>query len=252
MPLLNHTLECDHVCSPFSSDKQSHVINIRDICCQSQPPRFSLNSQSTSLHCSRTCHEIPGIVCLTIPAVLSVCDIGYNLSELTQRIFFKSFRFVRFSLSMCRVMGSESWTYGAGPSLRFSLLVLTKMRAQPLGTRMPYLLPTNFIWVIGVRIFWGKMTQTYLKIPKDVQKLQNLKMSKVFHNLYTIAEEVPVSGRVSLNTTSLLVLSIWRRKYRHLTMVVISYTGLSLHSFGNWVKQSCNHSLFNQAWEFNP
>ena len=62
MPLLNHTLECDHVRSPFSADKQSHVINIRDICCQSQPPRFSLNSQSTSLHCSRTCHEIPGIV----------------------------------------------------------------------------------------------------------------------------------------------------------------------------------------------
>ena len=37
--------------SPFSSDKQSHVIKIVDICLQTQPPRLYFNSRSTCFGC---------------------------------------------------------------------------------------------------------------------------------------------------------------------------------------------------------
>ena len=47
MPLSNNAEECDHVRSPFSSDKLSHVIKIVDVWRRSQPPRLSLNSRST-------------------------------------------------------------------------------------------------------------------------------------------------------------------------------------------------------------
>jgi len=50
---------------------------------------------------------------------------------------------------------------------------------------------------------------------------------------------------VLLNVTTLPVLSIWRRWYRHLPIVFISYIGLSLYIFGNCVKQSYNHSHFS-------
>ena len=45
--LLNHARECDHMRSPFSPDKQSHVTKIVDLCRRSQPPRLSLNSRPT-------------------------------------------------------------------------------------------------------------------------------------------------------------------------------------------------------------
>lgn len=48
---------------------------------------------------------------------------------------------------------------------------------------------------------------------------------------------VPVTAHiVSLNATSISVLSIWRRKYHHLHIVFISYISLSLPTFGNFVK----------------
>ena len=40
-------MECDHMRSPFSPEKQSHLTKVVDVCRRSLPPRLSLNSQST-------------------------------------------------------------------------------------------------------------------------------------------------------------------------------------------------------------
>ena len=121
-------------------------------------------------------------------------------------------------------------------------------------------LPTVYrreIFILGVLGFM-KMTWTHPKIPQEVRK--PLKTSKVFQNLHTIADTETVltfpspwvSGSVSLNVTTLPVLSIWRRNY------ILSFT----HSFHilNWFEftyfwKLCRVKLqpftfFNQAWEF--
>ena len=79
---------------------------------------------------------------------------------------------------------------------------------------------------------------------------RNLKTPKDIQSLPKIAEVETALTFASLNTrfakcTSLPVLPIWRRKHCHLHKAFISYISLSLHLFGNYIKQSCNHSHFS-------
>jgi len=58
------------------------------------------------------------------------------------------------------------------------------------------------IFILGVPGF-SKTTQTYPKIPEDIQKLPKIAEAET-----ALTFPVPVSGHVSLNMTSLPVLSI--------------------------------------------
>ena len=71
------------------------------------------------------------------------------------------------------------------------------------------------------------------------------KMSDNFQRRPESSLTCPSLRRVSLNATSLPVLSICRKKYCLLHIGLISNIALSLHIFGIYVKQSCNHSQFS-------
>jgi len=91
---------------------------------------------------------------------------------------------------------------------------------------------------------------------------RNLKTPKDIQSLPKIAEVETALTFASLNACfakcTSLPLSIWRKKHCHLHIAFISYISLRLHTFGNCVKQSCNHSHFSirlktlallKAWE---
>ena len=107
------------------------------------------------------------------------------------------------------------------------------------------------IFILGVPGFLT--TQMHLKIPKTSENFQ--RRAKSSGDTCSGSGNSPDISQAQswkcITKRDLASSAFYLKKYHHLHKIFISHISLSLHIFGNCVKQSCNHSL-TQAREFGP
>ena len=85
-------------------------------------------------------------------------------------------------------------------------------------------------------------TQVNLKISEDIWSLPKIAEAETALTFPSLRLRTCIA---KCDLTPRVFFFIWRRKYCHLHIVFISYIRLSLHIFGNCVKQSSNQSHFS-------